>query len=286
MERRIVGRGVVAGAMAGLLAFVFARIFASPVIRAALNYESGRDAAQAALDKAAGLPAPATSPDLFSRSVQANIGTGVGVIAFSAAMGALLAVAFCFCVGRVGLVRPRTVSMLLAGGGFVGIYLVPFIKYPANPPAIGHEDTIRTRGALYLAIVLASVVLLICAVSLGRRLRGRFGVWNSVLLAASGYVVAVGCVMAVLPMLGHLHSNVIEYGQHATETPMPLKNTSGQIVYPGFPANVLFNFRLYSVATQLLLWTTLGLIFAVLSERVLARAEHPGPRREHEPIVH
>ena len=47
----------------------------------------------------------------------------------------------------------------------------------------------------------------------------------------------------------------------------------GTIVYPGFPADVLFNFRLYSVAAQLLLWSVIGLIFAPLADRLLA----PGP---------
>ena len=54
MEKKLILRGVLAGAIAGLLAFVFARIFAEPVINQAINYESGRDAVIAALDKAAG----------------------------------------------------------------------------------------------------------------------------------------------------------------------------------------------------------------------------------------
>jgi hypothetical protein len=52
-------------------------------------------------------------------------------------------------------------------------------------------------------------------------------------------VVAVGVVMALLPQLGHL----------------------------------AFNFRLYSVAAQLLLWLAIGLIFAPMAGRLLA----PGP---------
>ena len=55
-----------------------------------------------------------------------------------------------------------------------------------------------------------------------------------------------------------------------TETPLPLKNAKGVIVYPGFPADVLFNFRLYSIAAQLVLWGAIGLIFAPLADRLLA----------------
>jgi hypothetical protein len=273
MEKKLIARGLLAGAIAGMLAFIFARIFAEPVINQAVNYQSGRDAMVAALDKAAGLPAPPAGPDIFSRTIQANIGTGAGMIAFGAAMGALFAVAYSLCLGRVGNVRPRPLALVLAAGGFLGIYLVPFVKYPANPPSIGHPETIRQRGGYYLLMVLASVALLIAAVWLGQRLRARFGTWNAALLAGGAFVVAAGVVMALLPQLGHLAVNEQTYGNHATETPLPLTNSKGTIVYPGFPADVLFNFRLYSVAAQLLLWSVIGLLFAPMAGRLLA----PGP---------
>jgi predicted cobalt transporter CbtA len=269
MEKRLILRGALAGAVAGLLAFVFARIFAEPQINKAINYESGRDAAQEALDKAAGLTPEAAGPDIFSRTIQANVGIGVGMVFFGIAMGALFAVAYAVCLGRVGNLRPRNLAMLVALGGFLGMYLVPFLKYPANPPAIGHPDTIKDRGNLYLAMVLCSVLFLVGAVWLGKRLQPRFGNWNATLLAGAAYVVAIGIVMLLLPQLGELSANVQEYGHQATETPLPLKNSKGAIVYPGFPADVLFSFRFYSVAAQALLWTSLGLVFAPMAERLL-----------------
>jgi phosphate/sulfate permease len=269
MEKKLILRGVLAGAVAGLLAFLFARIFAEPQISKAIDYESGRDAAQSVLDKAAGLAPEAAGPDLFSRTIQADVGIGVGMIVFGMAMGALFAVAYAVCLGRVGAVRPRNLALLVAGGGFLGMYLVPFLKYPANPPAIGHEDTIRARSGLYLVMVVCSVALLAGAVWLGKRLQARFGNWNAVLLAAGAFVVAIGIVMLLLPSLGHLGYNKEHFGNHATETPLPLTDGKGTIVYPGFPADVLFSFRLYSVAAQALLWSAIGLVFAPLAQRLL-----------------
>jgi predicted cobalt transporter CbtA len=270
MEKKLILRGIIVGAVAGLLAFVFARVFAEPQIHKAVDYESGRDAAQAALDKAAGLPAAAADPGLFSRTVQADVGIGVGMIFFGMAMGALFAVAYAVCLGRVGNLRARNLALLVAGGGFLGIYLVPFLKYPANPPAIGHEDTIKDRTGLYLVMVVCSLGFLVGAALLGRRLRPRFGNWNATLLAAGVFIVAIGVVMAVLPAVGHLAYNKENFGDHATETPLPLTDGGGRIVYPGFPADVLFSFRCYSVAAQLLLWAVIGLCFGPLAERVLA----------------
>lgn len=274
MEKRIILRGLLVGALGGLLAFVFARIFAEPRIQAAVDYESGRDEAQAALDKAAGLPVGDEGPEIFTRAVQANVGIGVGMILFGVAMGALFAVAYAICLGRVGNLRPRTLSVLVAGGGFLGIYLVPFVKYPANPPSIGHGATIGVRGALYVLLMVCSVAFLVGAVVLGKRLARRFGNWNATLLAALAFVVVIGAVMALLPSLGELAANVRDYGQQTTETPQPLRNPAGQIVYPGFPADVLWDFRFYSVAAQAILWAAIGLVFAPLAERLLAsRAE-------------
>jgi hypothetical protein len=272
--RSFLARGVLAGAVGGLLAFVFARIFAEPLIQRAVDYESGRDKAQAALDRAAGVSTDEGDHEIFSRTLQGNLGIGVGVVLFGIAMGALVAVVYVVLLGRVGGLRPRSLALLVAGGGFLGVYLVPFVKYPANPPAIGHEETITTRGTLYLVMVAASIVLIIVAVAVGRRLQARLGNWNAVLAGGAVFVVAIGVVMALLPSVGELSANVANYGHHATETPLPLRDADGTIVYPGFPADVLAGFRLYSVLAQAILWGAIGLVLAPLADRLLT----PAPR--------
>lgn len=269
MERKFIVRGILAGVIAGLLAFVFARIFAEPQVQAAIDYESGRNAAQHVLDQARGIPIEAEDPDPFSRTIQGNPGIGVGMIAFGAAMGGLYSVAFLLGVGRTGNLRPRTLAMLTALGGFLGLYLLPFLKYPANPPAVGHEETVKDRSGLYLLMICVSIVLLIVTVWAGQRLRRRLGTWNATLLAVLAGAVVIGAVMLLLPSLGELPANVRAYGKHATETPLPLTDGQGRIVYPGFPADVLFKFRIYSIGTQLILWSGIGLIFAPMAERLL-----------------
>ncbi len=144
---------------------------------------------------------------------------------------------------------------------------MPFLKYPANPPAIGHEDTIQQRSTFYLLMVAASVLFLVLSVWLGKRLQPRFGTWNATLIAAGVFVAATAVVMLVLPSFGELAANK-EYHQ-ATETPAPLTDSTGRIVFPGFPADLLFSFRLYSIGAQLILWTTIGLVFAPMAERLL-----------------
>jgi len=269
VERQFILRGMLVGAFGGILAFVFARIFAEPHIQAAIDYESGRETAQHNLDKLAGLPVEHEHSELFSRTFQANLGLGLGMILFGIAMGALFAVAYALACGRTGGIGSRPLALLVALGGFLALYFIPFLKYPANPPAIGHEETIRDRSGLYLLMVGISLVVLVAGVAFGQRLKPRFGNWNATLIAVLACATVLGIVMFLLPSLGELKSNVDTYGKHATETPLPLKDPNGNIVYPGFPADTLVAFRLYSVAAQAILWGAIGLCFAPLAERLL-----------------
>lgn len=280
MVRALIVRGAAVGAVAGLLAFVFARIVAEPVIQAAIDYEGGRDEARSALAVAAGQAPSADEPEIFSRAVQGNLGIGAGMVLFGIAVGLFFAVAFCMAYGRTGRVRPRPLSLLVALGGFLTLYLVPFLKYPANPPSIGNPDTIRDRGALYLLLVVASVLFAVLAVWLGQRLQARLGTWNATLVAAAAFVVVTGILMALLPPLGQLSANVEASGSGSllTETPQPLLNPAGEIVFPGFDADLLYRFRLYSVGAQVILWVTIGLGFAPLAARVFRAYGEPSQK--------
>jgi hypothetical protein len=274
MQQRFILRGFASGALGGLLAFAFARILAEPVIQRSIAYDDGRTAAKQALSHAAGLAAAASGPDLFSRSVQRNLGLGAGVILFGLALGGLFAVAYVLVTrGMRPSVRPRTVALTIAAAGFAGFFLLPFLKYPANPPGVGHPDTIRARGLLYLAMIAISVVSVIAAALVARRLMRRLGGWNATLLALLALAGWLAIVMAMLPPLGHLHANQVHFGHFETETPQPLRDRSGAIVYPGFPADVLYQFRLYAVIAQVILWGTIGVVFGVLAERLVPQPE-------------
>ncbi|MGQ0623762.1 MAG: CbtA family protein [Sporichthyaceae bacterium] len=284
MEKKLILRGLLAGALAGLLAFVFARVFAEPLIDRAIAYEDGRAAAQATLDTAAGFAVEADSGEpLVSRGMQAGAGLGVGMLIFGVAMGVLFAVAYAVCLGRTGRIRPRPLALLLGAAGFVTVSLIPFLKYPASPPAASADDTIRDRTGLFLLVVLLAVILAVVATVVGQRLRPRFGTWNAALMAGAGFTAAVAVIMAAFPPLGHLAENVAATGaEHATETPRPLRDDEGYLVFPGFPADVLAEFRVYSLGMHLLLWSAVAVIFAPLADKLLAGGERPvtAPREE------
>lgn len=255
MERRLIARGLLAGAAGAVLAFLFARVFAEPVIGRAISFEDGR----ADAENAHGVHEHGA--ELFTRAVQANAGLGFGVLIFGVAIGALFAVVFCVLYERARDIEARSLSALLAAWAFVAVYLVPFVKYPPNPPAVGQSDTISERTGWYLAMVLTSVVSAAAALWLARRLSARFSAWNSWLLAAGAYLVVITVAMLLLPTVD--------------ETPEPMRDASGAIIYPGFPADVLYDFRLVSLGAQLVLWATIALVFATLANRLLGERTKP-----------
>ncbi len=235
MEKRIIARGLLAGAIASVAAFVFARTFVEPVIDAAIGFEEAHAAGHD------------HGVEMFSRGVQANVGMGFGVLAFGVAMSALFAVVYSVVYGRVGNLSPRLLSVLVAGGMFLSLYVIPFLKYPANPPAVSLEETIRQRTGLYLLMVVCSAALFAGAVWLGRNLVERFGAWSATLIAGAAYVVAVSIVMIVLPTID--------------ETP------------GDFPADLLYEFRLYSLGTQFILWTVIAVVFGSMAQRLFGETE-------------
>lgn len=263
MEKKFIGAGLLSGLVAGVIAYVFARLFIEPQVAKAIDYESGRSEAEEALEAAAGGHVHGEGGEVFTRSIQENIGAGTGTIVFALCMGAFFAVAFTLLWTHLGRRHPSTdprwVAAALGVLGFITMFAVPFFAYPANPPAVGDDDTIGARSGAYLTITLASVVFMVCAVVGARWLRPRVGGLWSAVIGGVGYLVAVTIAIALLP---EFH-----------EVPDPVTNDAGQIVFPGFPGAVIGDFRVYVVANQVILWTVLTVVFALVLGRLMRAGE-------------
>jgi hypothetical protein len=268
MEKRIIGRGLLAGALGGVLAFIWSWIFIEPVIDRAIEFEDGVSAAHEAVEHGGHAHEHGAGGGIeITRTVQSTIGLGFGLVAFSVAMGALLAVLFCVTYGRIATpagksaatgesaLSARATGVLLAGGMLISLWIVPSLKYPPNPPAVSLDETIQQRTLLYLLLTVLSAALLVGSVLLARKLAPRFGAWNASLLGAADYIVSMAVVFLLMPTI--------------SETPGPITDEAGTILFGAFPADDLYEFRLYSLGTQVVMWTTIGLVFAALVSRLL-----------------
>ncbi len=240
-------RGMLIGVVAGILSFGFLKIVGEPAVDRAIAFETAMDEARAQAKKdeamAKGMPMPADegSPELVSRPVQAGLGLLAGVTVYNTAFGGLFALAFALCYGRMGDFGLRTTAALLALSGIVAVYVVPNLKYPGNPPSVGDPETITMRTELYFSMIAISLAAMIAAWMLRGRLAPQYGGRNAAIAAAAAYLAVVVVVGLALPSVNE--------------------------VPEGFPAVVLWQFRMESLGAQAIMWTTIGLGFGALTER-------------------
>ena len=182
-------------------------------------------------------------PELVNRGTQRGLGLLTACVAIGVALGGILATVFGFAYQRVGRINAAALAALLASAGFVVVVLVPQLKYPANPPAVGTDETVGLRTALYFEMILIALGSLVLALLLGRQLIARLGRQRALLVAAAAFIAVVGALQLALP-------NINE-------------------VPEGFRPTCLWRFRLASLGTQFVLWAALGGIFGLLARRSL-----------------
>lgn len=224
----IVGRAVVAGVVGGLVTALFVLLVGEQTIDAAIAIEEASSATVTAdpVGDADGLPE-------VGRSVQIA-GGAVAVVLYGVLTGIVFGTALAALRHRLALADDFGRSVLLAATGFVAVALLPAIKYPANPPAVGDPDTIGERTLTYLTFVAAGLVLAVGCGMVHQRLRTRFDQPTAVTLSA---LVAIGGAVAL----------VLAWP------------ASPDAVPADFPADLLWRFRLQSLIALAIPWTVLGL---------------------------
>jgi pimeloyl-ACP methyl ester carboxylesterase len=223
--------------LAGLAAGVLAFAFA---------FIFGEPQIQKAIDFEDTLAGP--GHEVVSRGVQRTLGLLTGTVVMGVALGGLFSLVFAWAYGRLGNLSARATSAVLAGAAFLTITAIPFTKYPANPPTVGNPDTIDKRTMLFLAMIAITVLAAIAATRIRRDLLNRTSNWNATLLAAAAFIATIAIAQLILPAVH--------------ETP------------PGFPADVLYRFRLASLGINLTLWTAIGLGFGALAEKLISERQH------------
>ncbi|MFG2123495.1 CbtA family protein [Streptomyces sp. NPDC048710] len=227
--RNLLVRGMLAGLAAGVLALVVAYLLGEPNVDSAISFEDAHSHEH--------------GMEVVSRSLQSTLGLATGVLIYGVAFGGIAALAFCVALGRVGRFSPRATALLLSGCALLAVYVVPFLKYPANPPSVGEPDTIGKRTTLYFLMMLLSVLLAVAVTILGKRLAPTLGTWYATVVAVAAFAVAIGLAYAFLPVVNEVPKD--------------------------FPATLLWRFRLSALAIQAVLWGGFGLLFGELAERQL-----------------
>ncbi|CAD6541659.1 hypothetical protein LMG28727_03890 [Paraburkholderia kirstenboschensis] len=249
MVGKLLLRGMLAGIAAGLLTFAFARVAGEPQVNQAIAFEEKAGDGAGGAHEHAGAGAEAHEhaheheheQELVSRDTQAGLGLLTGVVTYGAAFGGLFALVFAYAYGRVGAMSARALSAWLALGAFVALVIVPNIKYPANPPAVGDPETIGTRTGLFFLMIAISLTALVFSLKVRRRAAMKLGAWNGSIVAGLVFIAIIAAVQMSMPVID--------------ETPA------------GFPAALLWKFRVAALGMQAIMWATIGLLFGAIVER-------------------
>ena len=78
-----------------------------------------------------------------------------GVI-LGTSIGALFGLVFAFARNSLPGNNDIKKALVLAGIMWFTMYLIPFLKYPANPPTVGDSETVVLRAILYLTFIAIS----------------------------------------------------------------------------------------------------------------------------------
>jgi predicted cobalt transporter CbtA len=231
----LLGRMILAGLVAGALAGIYSLLVTERAIAPALDLEEDRAAAEGGAHEHAG--------ELFSRGEQL-VGGFLGTLL----AGVVLAVVFAAVYASIRHRLPGHTDLarvcLLAGIGFGIFALLPALKIPADPPAVGNPATVGTRTAIYGAVLLTGIVSAMLVAALISYLRSRDVSPAATASAAVGTLaVLLGLVLGLLP-----------------GNPDPIA--------ADVPAAIVWNFRVASLGQLAVLWTTLGLAGGWLVDRL------------------
>ena len=163
---------------------------------------------------------------IWQKSGQVLAGVILGL-----AMGSLFGIVYALSRNSLPGKNDVTKSVILAGIMWLTIYIIPFLKYPANPPTVGDGETVMLRAILYVSFIALSGIGVVIFYKLSQKLQN-----NKKYFGLFGYVIFITILFFVMP-----------------ENPDEITA----------PMNLVNEFRLMSVLGVSSFWLSVGLILGL-----------------------
>jgi predicted cobalt transporter CbtA len=179
----------------------------------------------------------------FAQQSQYRIYQKEGEIVAATVLGTSLASLFgvVFVYSRSSLAgsNNKKKALILAGLMFFVLFLVPALKYPANPPAVGNPATIYYRESLFIGFIAVSGFSTLGLALLYRKLGSN---------QSKRRRIAIPLIYAAVMV-----------GAYVIFPPNPDKIT--------IPMDLIVSFRIASVSTIGVFWGLLGIIFGAFWDK-------------------
>lgn len=213
------------GALAGLILAAMNMFLVEPYVDIAIGMETAK-----AIDLGENL----STDEQNSYRIWQKSGSFVGGSVLGMAFGSLLGIVYVFCRKAIPFSSDRKKAFFLSLVMCLVIFVVPFIKYPGNPPAVGNPDTIWLRESLYIGFLSVSALSALFLGIMSYKLRH---IQKASIVMPLFYVVIVSIAFVLFP---------------------PNPDTIS------IPMDLVNSFRIMSGFTMVCFWLTLGGIFGIL----------------------
>ena len=217
---------LVSGALAGLVHGTVNFAIVEPYLDQAIGIENESLFASGEAEDNLEFWAEYESYRIWQKSGQVLAGVILGI-----AMGSLFGIVYALSRNSLPGKNDVAKAVVLSGIMWVTLYLIPFLKYPANPPTVGDADTVVLRTILYLSFIAISGIGAFVFYKLSTKFQN-----NKKYLGLFGYVGFIVIVFFIMP-----------------ENPDEITA----------PMNLVNEFRLVSILGVSSFWATVGLILGL-----------------------
>ncbi|HZC20757.1 MAG TPA: CbtA family protein [Nitrososphaeraceae archaeon] len=163
----------------------------------------------------------------------------VAAIIMGVSLASLFGVVFAYTRSSLPSSDNEKKAVILAGLMFVVLFLVPALKYPANPPAVGNPATIYYRESLFIGFIAVSGFSTLGLALLYRKLGSNQSKMRRISIPLIYVAIIVGAYV-IFP-------------------PNPDKIT--------IPMDLIVSFRIASIFTIGVFWGLVGIIFGAFWDK-------------------
>jgi predicted cobalt transporter CbtA len=143
---------LLAGAIAGTILGAINQVAVEPYIERAIELEMLQQNTTAQSGQVITNPAEFAAYRFWQRGGEIIAGTILGL-----SIGSLYGIVFAYTRGSIsGTNNNKKKALIVAGIMWLVLFLMPALKYPSNPPAVGNPETIYYRQSLYVAFLAIS----------------------------------------------------------------------------------------------------------------------------------
>ena len=217
---------LVSGAIAGFVHGTINFALVEPYLDQAIGLENESLFASGEAEDTLEFWAEYESYRIWQKSGQVLAGVILGL-----AMGSLFGIVYALSRNSLPGKTDVTKSVILAGVMWLTIYIIPFLKYPANPPTVGDGETVMLRAILYVSFIVLSGIGVVIFYKLSRKLQSIKKYFGLI-----GYIVFISVIFFVMP-----------------ENPDEVNA----------PINLVNEFRLMSVLGVSSFWLSVGIILGL-----------------------